>query len=61
MTGNYKHKPKSCGCAACRQPGNSRKQFTRRAENKAWRTATKAALRKGAEDVNPVLTGTYTD
>lgn len=60
MTGNYKHKPKSCGCPACRATG-SRKQTVRRAENKAWRTATKAALHQGAEDVNPVLTGTYTD
>jgi hypothetical protein len=60
MTGNYKHAPKSCGCPACRSPSNSRR-IVRRAENKAWRTATKAALRQGAEDVNPVLTGTYTD
>lgn len=60
MTGNYKHKPKSCGCPACRAPSNSRRK-TRRSENKAWRTATKASLRQGAEDINPVLTGTYTD
>lgn len=60
MTGNYKHKPKSCGCSACRAPGNPRRKV-RRAENKAWRTATKASLRQGAEDINPVLTGTYTD
>jgi hypothetical protein len=60
MTGNYKHKPKSCGCTACRSPSNSRR-IVRRAENKAWRTATKAALRQGVEEINPVLTGTYTD
>lgn len=60
MIGNYKHKPKSCACSACRSSSNYRR-IVRRAENKAWRNATKVALRQGVEEINPVLTGTYTD
>lgn len=62
MTNPIKQKPKACGCRMCRLGKSTEAgHATRKAEERAFRHATKIDLRKGREDIPPAPRGTYTD